>query len=113
MESSSENSNNSTDVSLNNMSQNYEDELVYNIPDIKLPEFLNTNEKWNKCVRESKSLENYCHLIGRITHTGLDTDEKCSVMFHITTDITLYHRYLIPHWKLLQCHVFFNDVDIL
>ena len=89
------------------------DEYYYTMPDIEVPPFLNTDYKWNKTVVDCKTIQEYCHLIGRITHTNLKTEEKCNVMFHITTDITLFHRSFIPHWKLLQCHAYFDDVDIL
>ena len=91
----------------------YKEECYYTKPDIVVPNFLNTDYKWNKCVMETETLQQYCQLIGQITNADLEYEEKCNIMFHLTTDITMYHRQLIPHWKLLQYHSYFNDIDIL
>ena len=89
------------------------DEYFYTVPDVKVPEFLNTDYKWNKTVVDCDTIHKYCNMIGKLTHLNMETEEKRVLMLHLTTDITLYHRTFIPHWKLLQCHAYFDHMDIL
>ena len=85
----------------------------YTLPEIEVPDFLNSDYKWNKNVVETISLSDFSRLIGNITTCNLDDEDKRTVMFYITTDIVMCHRYLSPHWNLLQYHAIFAGMSIL
>ena len=85
----------------------------YTLPEIEVPDFLNNDYKWNKNVMETISLSDFSRLIGKITNCNLDDEDKRTVMFYITTDIVMCHRYLSPHWNLLQYHTIFAGMGIL
>ena len=82
-------------------------------PDCHLPTFLNTNFKWERCITRTKTMQQYCSLIGRITNLNMTKKNKMEIMLFLTSDIVLKHRTLNPHWKLLQRHAYFSNCDLL
>ena len=91
-----------------------EDEIDFKGPEnCELPHFLNTDEKWNECVKRTKTMYQYCQLIGTITNLNMSTNDKIRIMMVITLDIVMTHRYLSPHWTMLQQHAYFANDDIL
>ena len=81
--------------------------------DIDLPNFLNTDYKWNECISQTESLQQYCSLIGKITNLSIHKEIKREIMLIITSDIIIKHKKFSPHWRLLQQHAFFQDINIL
>ena len=91
-----------------------EEIFEFPIPDILcLPNFLNNNYKWNKCISEMKTLQQYCSLIGKITNLNIRREKKQQIMVLITSDIVIKHRNFSPHCRLLQRHALFRQTAIL
>ena len=106
---SSWNDNNETDSDSSS-----EEIFEFPIPNILcLPNFLNNNYKWNKCISETKTLQQYCSLIGKITNLNIRREIKQQIMVLITSDIVIKHRNFSPHWRLLQRHALFHQTAIL
>ena len=81
--------------------------------DIDLPNFLNTDYKWNECISQTESLQQYYSLIGKITNLSIHKEIKKEIMLIITSDIIIKHKDFSPHQRLLQQHAFFQDINIL
>ena len=95
-------------------SSSCEENFDFPLPEnIILPQFLNSDFKWNYYVSKTKTMQQYCSLIGRITNLNIRKNLKKQIMLLITSDIVVKHRNLSPHWKLLQQHAFFHDENIL
>ena len=105
MEPLSESSSDESDYSL--------DGYEYHAPPLILPQFLNSDYKWNKHVQETDSMQEYTNLIGRITNFNIPDYDKYYIMFFITQDIVQCHKHLNPHWKLLQQHALFSQDKII
>ena len=91
-----------------------DDETDFTVPpNCELPHFLNNDYKWNECVKRTKTLQEYCSLIGQIMNQNIMKDDEIRIMFIITSDIVIRHRYLSPHWRLLQQHAYFCNHDIM
>ena len=91
-----------------------DDEIDFSVPlDCELPPFLDTDFKWNECVKRTRTLHDYCSLIGQITNHNMTKDNKIRIMMIITSDITITHRYLSPYWRVLQQHAYFSGRNIL
>ena len=101
---------------MNNTDSDYssdEDCVIFPLPHCLLPTFLNTNFKWEQCVIKTKTIQQHCSLIGRITNLNMTHEDKMQIMLYITSDIVTKHRHLNPHWKLLQQHAYFSDYNLL
>ena len=44
---------------------------------------------------------------------NMTKDNKIRIIMIITSDIVAVHRYLSPHWRVLQQHAYFANHDIL
>ena len=91
-----------------------EDKVDIGVPqNCELHHFLNTDKKWNDCVKRTKTLPQFCQLIGQITNLNMTKDNKIRIIMIITLDLVAVHRYLSPHWRVLQQHAHFANHDIL
>ena len=96
-----------------NDSENSLDIYDYPAPSsINLPQFLNTDYKWNTTVDNTDCMQSYVDLIGKITNLNFPDEDKVLVMYFLTNDIVQRHKHLNPHWKLLTMHALFSDINI-
>ena len=88
---------------------NEEEEYDYPKPtDIVLPNFLNTDMKWNEVVYETDNLTKYKDIIIKIYSLAITKEHKRKLLIKLTQDIVDAQRYLSPHWHLLYSSDLFN-----
>ena len=96
-----------------NDSEHSSDSYDYLAPTaINLPQFLNTDHKWETTVNNTDSMQSYVSLIGKITNLNFPDVDKVVVMYFITNDIVQRHKHLNPYWKLLNQHALFSKINI-
>ena len=74
---------------------------------VRLPDFLDTNKKWNDCIYDTKDMELFEVLVQKILALNYEDEEKKAILEALAENLVLAHwQYNAFFEELMQHHIF-------
>ena len=76
---------------------------------VHLPEFLNSDEKWNDIVTTCFTLGRFEEILDQIMGVNLTYGSRMDILLRLSSDIVLAQPFYNPFWQMVTDH--FNTAD--